>query len=333
MDRKAKSVGVMGLALCGGLVLAIGAAGAARADEIVNWSNRFYDKIESTSAINGTTIIGNTPFGAGDPDSLVFDSSGNIIYGMVSGSAGFSTQLYRMDPTTGVSTAITSGNFSNNLRDLALDPGGQTILVSDDQNNEVIRVNLVDLPSGPVGTRTVLARFSGAPAGIAYDPSGDLFVAVNNEIVQISLTTGATIRHSAAYGFVDGLTYDPFSNMLYGAEATCIRPFALATLASSTCLGSFSDLDGIEADGIGNIIAADTGFYSSFLGSFVNADIYQYNLVNNTQSYFLINAAGIDDVAPIVGLGSPPAAVPEPGTLALFGTAVLGLMARYRKRN
>jgi hypothetical protein len=81
-------------------------------------------------------------------------------------------------------------------------------------------------------------------------------------------------------------------------------------------------LDGIESDGQGNIFVAS---YS--------VGIYQFDIASGTFGNF-ISVPGIDDIAPLVGLGGPQQeAVPEPSSLALLGLGTADLAAwRWRRR-
>jgi DNA-binding beta-propeller fold protein YncE len=292
--------------------LTIGTARVARADQIVYWTNYGSQELMKTDVTTSTTtVLESTPASAGYPDSLIFDTAGNIIYSDDTGTAG---QVRSFNPNT-TSDALIKGGLSSETVDLALDPGGTTVLVSDSSNNAVKRVTLAG------GATKTLASIA-TPSGIAYDTAnGHLFVVTfdgaKSAIVQINPTTGLVINTSAyTSGIMDGLTYDPGSNLLYAAFGGCIQTFDPGTLVLGPCVGGgiFKFIDGLESDGAGHILVADYGAQK----------VGNYNIGTGVSSY-LFSAPTLDDIAPVAGLGAPPQ-VPEPGSFALFSTGLLAMV-------
>lgn len=308
MNRLLKSplVGIAAVA-----ALTIGTARLARADQIVYWTNYGSQELMKTDVTTSTTtVLESTPASAGYPDSLIFDTAGNIIYSDDTGTAG---EVRSFNPNT-TSDALIKGGLSSETVDLALDPGGTTVLVSDSSNNAVKRVTLAG------GATTTLASIA-TPSGIAYDTAnGNLFVVTfdgaKSAIVQINPTTGLVIKTSAyTSGIMDGLTYDPGSNLLYAAFGGCIQTFNPGTLALGPCVGSFNFIDGLESDGAGDILVADYGAQK----------VGNYNIGTGVSSY-LFSAPTLDDIAPVAGLGAPPPQVSEPGSFTLFSTGLLAMV-------
>jgi len=136
-------------------------------------------------------------------DSLVFDPSGNIVY------SGISAGVLRIFNTTTMADSLIASGF-NGPRDVALEPGGTTVLVSDTGNGRVS--SRVDLASHNVSN-----LITGVSAdGIAFDSSNRLYVVENrNTVAQVNTSTGAIIRSVVLNQDLDGLTFDSFTGKLY----------------------------------------------------------------------------------------------------------------------
>jgi hypothetical protein len=257
-------------------------------------------KADITTQTN--TVIDTVPGAAsGNPDSLIFDPAVNIVYSMYNGNPG----SVRSFNTNNTDTLIHSG-YSSQTVDLALDPSGLTVLVADRGANSLDRVTLSN------GNNTVLQSGLFNINGIAYDGSGNLFAVINGTVDQLNPVTGAIIKTGTAPAN-DGLTWDSFTGNLFAANGGCIEQISTTTLAGLGCKGSFGFVDGLESDGAGNILIADVG----------TGHIANYNITTNISSN-LIAASGLDYIAPVAGLGAPPPTVPEPASLTLLGSALLG---------
>jgi len=296
------------LLLAGLLLTTPMAASMARADQVVYWTNFFPNQIMQTNVTASTTTVVDNTGGTGNPDSLIFDPAGNIVYtkyGVYDSTPG---QLRMYNPNTNTDSLI-MGGFSPELVDVTLEPGGTTVLVSDRGNNQIDRVTLAN------GTVQVLKNVS-YPNGLAYDASGRLFAATGVGLMQIDPVTGATIAVNANATGIDGLTWDSSSGQLWAADS-CLANFDVTTLNEIGCRGSGGD--GVEGDGNGNILTA-----------VYNNGIESYNIATDTQT-LLASAAGIDDLAPVSGLGAPQNS-PEPASLTLLAMGVAGLGVARRRR-
>lgn len=192
-------------------------------------------------------------------DDLTLNAAGQLIYSMPTLNE---VDLY--DPNTGQNTKLTGA--VKLARDLAIEPGGQTMLIASYSPGSIYRYNFA------TGALTLLASKLKTCDGIAYDPYGNLYAVANhNTIVQIDPTTGAVLNtlvlepHSGINGG-DGLTYDSYSGSLWATHdgATGVGviqiPVTAAGLGSTFSLfltpalqKSGSAPDGIKSDGQGNL--------------------------------------------------------------------------------
>jgi streptogramin lyase len=295
-----------------GLLVCCMATGRARATILYTTSNSGYSEIDQVNTIPQTVSTYLNINASNQPDSIIFDSSGNVIY-----SAFTAGEVIRYDPITTVSTILATG--LSTPADMVLEPGGNTLLVSGFSSGDIDRVNLNTLSVTPLSTGL------GNPEGLAYVGS-KLFVNIGyrgggpngKAVAEINPVTGAIITTTTGLNSLDGLTYDPYSGLLYASSlfgnlVYSIDPNNLANVQIATGTGIVPGPDGITADGIGNIFIASSA-------SDGDSHVYQLNLISHalTQNAFV---PGLDDLAPASGLGS----IPEPSTFALAGLGVFGL--------
>ncbi len=248
---------------------------------------------ETLEVINLSTGVITTLYNtAARNDDLTLDSSGNLIYT----EPGPGT-VNSYNPTTGVNTVLASG--LPYLRDLEIEPGGQTMLIAVYSPGSIYRYNF------STGTVVPLAKKLITCDGIAYDGYGNLYAVANhNTIVQINPVTGAVINtltlepHSGINGG-DGLTYDPYSNSLWATHDGTTGKGLIQILTNengptgfnlflftSTLKGAAPD--GIKSDGNGNL----------YVGAI--AKIFVYNISTNTITS-LYNVGGADGVSLVPG--------------------------------
>jgi YVTN family beta-propeller protein len=303
----------IGLLASAGMLAAGGSL--AFADQLIYATNeeggQLY-KVDVTT--NSVTTLVNT---GANPDSLVFSGSNILFTEVIQGN------LSLFNTTTDTISNVATG-FAQ-PRDIVLDPGGKTALVADyyggDTGNGAI--DRVDLTTGTV---TPLFQSNGATYGVdglAYDNKGNLFAVLGrHEIAQIDPTTGAILNQTTSFdGNLDGLTFDPTTGELWvGSENGAI--WEVPTNLSGETSFPAGSIDGLEADGLGHIFLANFG-----------TDVQEFTIGTSTLTD-LTSVPGIDDLAPVIGGGAPPPpTVPEPGTIALLGTCLLGLAGFVRRKS
>src|SRR6185437_877285 len=114
-------------------------------------------KIDKTTGTLLQTIPVSEPV-----DSLIFDTDNNIIYSAY--SVGGVGQVRRIDPSVGISSDTLLATVGNHAVDLALVPGGNSVLVTSQTTGKIYEVSLANPGQAP------LTFGSGQyPDGIAYD--------------------------------------------------------------------------------------------------------------------------------------------------------------------
>jgi DNA-binding beta-propeller fold protein YncE len=263
--------------------------------------------VQVDTTTNTVTTVQSLSF---QPDSLIFSNPTTIVFTGISNGT-----LDQLDLTTHTVTQLASG--LNGPRDVTLEPGGNTVLVSDSNNDRIERVNLT--------THAVSLLASGFfPDGITYDNAGHLFVVDDRGLVlQLDPTTGATINSiRLPTNNADGITYDSFTGKLWVTDFNGGVISVDTGLTTTQEFGSpfGSGQDGIEGDGNGTLFVASRDFH-----------VYEFSILGHTwkQDTFV---SGLDDLAPVVGLGSPQTA-PEPASLTLLGLGVVSLAGySWRRR-
>ena len=238
------------------------------------------------TATKGISTLYSLP---GKPDDLTLNSQGQLIYSIPSlGTVNL------FDPVANVNTVLIPN--LKYARDLAIEPGGQTMLVAVYSPGKIVRYNF------STGTWAFLnSKLGGTCDGIAYDAFNNLYAVVNhNTIVQLDPNSGAILNtlvmepHSGING-ADGMTFDPFTGNLWATHAGTtgkglIQIFTLPQGGfGSPGFNLFlfplsgSAPDGIKSDDLGDL----------YVGA-INT-IFEYNIAANaiTRSWVVSGADGI----------------------------------------
>ena len=289
--RNRYMVTLRGIAWMSALVLLIALSSSAQQLYVAN------EPLESLQLLDLNTSKVTTLYKVGARlDDLILNSAGQLIY-----SSPDTGTVYLYDPTTGQNTTLASG--LSYPRDLAIEPGGQTMLIALYTPGEIVRFNFA------TGTTTMLVKNLKSCDGIAYDPYGNLYAVANhNTIVQINPVTGAILNtlvlepHKGINGG-DGLTYDSYSGSLwtthdgttgYGLVQIPVTAAGLGSSPSSYFpttvppMPTFRSPDGIKSDGKGNL----------YIGAIWTVAVY--NIPTNTITKNIV-VKGADGVSLVPG--------------------------------
>ena len=258
-------------------------------------------------------------------DGILFAPSGNLLIG--GAGAG------RVYEYTTAGALVGSGSALAPAFHLSLDPSGSKVWTSN------FGGALADLPLGPIANASALHTITGSEGGvtqIAFAPSGKVFY-VNGSpngggnLGSINLSTYATTRFSSSVTSAHGLVYDSFTGLMTTFGAGRVGSFDPASATPGATLKEFAtgvcDFDQGAIDGKGHaLIAGCSGI--TFIDYSTSMDI------TSPTNYikFFGGFSGIDDVAPLSGLGAPPGNVPEPASTALTLAALGAMVYAMRRR-
>lgn len=277
-----------------------------------------YDDSTNTFGLSSNTNIASTA-GA---DGIIFGTNGNLLIGGQS-----SGNVYEVKPSDG--TVVNTQATGTDSYHLALDPNGAKVYSSTFGG----RLNTLSVPIGSGSTFTDITGDDLGLTQIAFGTGGNVFY-VNGgpngfgNVGLIDLSTGITDRLYTGVEAAHGLIYDPFTGLMtmFGAGKTGTFSAADGSGLLVSASDFACDFDQGSVDGKGHALVAGCGGIT-FLDYSLSLDI-------TDPDYFttIFGFSGIDDVAPLVGVGAPPGqGVPVPGTVLLVGAGLAAMLLRQRR--
>jgi len=298
------------------------------------WKVSFnYDDAGGTATLGTPVNLASAP-GA---DGIIFAPNGNLLVG-----GQGARRVFEYTPGGTLVGSGTSGGFDS--YHLAMDPSGSKVWTS------AFGGPAVDLALGPIANGTAHA-VTGSDSGItqlAFAPAskgGKTFYVNgqpngNGNLGVIDMNTFVTTRFATGVDPAHGMVYDEFTGLmtLFGdGEVGSFDPASATpatTLKTAVPTALIGDFDQGAVDGKGHALVAGSNAIT-FIDYSTSGDITAPDYVQVFFSSNGINFGGIDDVAPLSGLGSSQQnSVADGGStlaLLLLGGGFIGFSRRARR--
>jgi sugar lactone lactonase YvrE len=307
-NRRRWTVGSLpgSVALAALAILAPGRASALPGDlYVANWYNNTIEKFTPGGV---GSVFANT--GLSSPYALAFDNSANLYV------ANYGNSTIEKFTPGGVGSVFATTTVRPYA--LAFDAAGNLYAAS---------LSSTIQKFAPNGVGSVFVNDIANPSGLAFDSAGNLFVSdiATNHIVKITQGGVESVFASTGLNDPQGLAFDASGNLYaasYGnSTIEKFTPGGVETIFASSGLTNPLDL---AFDATGNLYAANVGSSNSTIEKFTPSGV---GSVFASSGGTYVGPTGLAfEHAPVAR------PVPEPVSIALFGTGLLGLGMIRRRR-